>query len=137
MSILAAVQNFIMECPAVELVHLDMVDAEPSDYAVALSGNAKVSEDLGGNKTYRYSFQFFLREYTGSDMERKDTHQTLQSFADWVEEQDDAGNYPQLPENCQAEGMSVSNMLLYSVDDDGGAGIYQVQLQLEYTKWRN
>ncbi len=133
-SILKAMQEYLEACPAIDLVHLDTVAENPSDYAVTLAGNSKVSEDLAGNKTYRYNFVFYAREDTGNDIDRTVNHDFLQGFADWLEEQDEAGNYPALPANCIAEEVAVSNILLFAVDDNGSAGIYQVQLQLIYTK---
>jgi hypothetical protein len=136
MSIISAVQTFLETCPTINLVHIDRPDQKPSNYAVALAGNSKISEDVLGNKTYQYSFTFFVREYTGSDVERLDNHDFLQDFSDWIEEQDEIGNYPTLPTNCEAESMSVANMLLFDVDEDGSEGLYQVQLNLIYTKGR-
>lgn len=137
MNILSSMQAWLETCPGIDLVHIDTAEERPSNYAVALAGNSKISEDLAGNKTYRYSFVFYCREYTCSDAERKDNHDFLQDFADWVEAQDDAGNYPELPAGCEPESMEVANTLLMDVDEDGSKGLYQVQLNLTYTKGAN
>jgi hypothetical protein len=137
MSIISAVQAWLETCSNISLVHIDTAEEKPSNYAVALAGNRKISEDLAGNKTYRYSFVFYCREYAGSDADRKDNHDFLQDFSDWVETQADEDTYPVLPANCEPESMEVANMLLMDVDEDGSKGLYQVQLNLTYTKGVN
>lgn len=137
MNVLSAMQTWLETCPSINLVHLDTAEEKPSSHSVALAGNSKISEDLAGNKTYRYGFVFYCREYTGSDVERKDNHDFLQDLSDWVEAQADADNYPDLPTGCEPESMEVSNTLLMDVDEDGSKGLYQVQLNLTYTKGVN
>jgi len=138
MSIIKSVQSFLHTCPYIALrqIRLDGTEEDPSNCAVALAGNSKISEDLAGNKTYQYNFVFYVREYTGSEADKEGNHDFLQSFTDWIEDQDAAESYPTLAANCVPESMSVSNMLLFDVDPDGSAGLYQVQLKLIYTKER-
>lgn len=134
MNILKSVQRWLETCPDIELVHLDMTDEKPSSFAVALSGNTLLSTQLNGDRTYQYSFQFYVRDYAQTDAERGANYDLLQAISDWVEEQDEQENYPALPARCVAERMSVANMLLMQVDGDGDAAVYQIQLQLIYTK---
>lgn len=136
MSVISAMQDFLKTCPDISLVHIDTTDEKPSNCAVALAGNSKIGEDLAGNKTYQYNFVFYVREYAGSDIERLANYDFLQAFSDWIEDQNDNENFPVLPSGCEAEEMSVANMLLFDVDADGSTGLYQVQLNLIYTKGR-
>lgn len=136
MNILKSVQRWLETCPDIELVHLDMTDEQPSSFAVALSGNTLLSTQLNGDRTYQYSFQCYVRDYAQTDAERGANYDLLQAISDWVEEQDELENYPALPARCVAESMSVANMLLMQVDGDGDAAVYQIQLQLIYTKER-
>lgn len=140
MSIIKALQDYLaaydgMELQPIPKVLTDRPDEQPSSFALAPSGNGKTSADLDGNKTYRNNYVFYAKAAAADETDRRDNYDFLEGFADWLEEQDAAGSYPELPGGCEAESLEVSNALLFDLFEDG-TGLYQVQIQLVYTKMK-
>lgn len=136
MSILKSLQNFLEGYGKMGLVVLtDQTTEQPSSYAIAPSGNSKITEDILGNRSYQNSYIFYAKELAASEVDRQDTYDFLEDFSDWLEEQSDTGNLPSLPGNYQAESLEVSNAMLFDIEENG-CGVYQIQLQFIFTKRR-
>ena len=56
-----------------------------------------------------------------------------ENFSDWVEEQSQAGNLPELPEGMEAQELKVLSSG-YLFDGSMSNARYQIQLQLKYYK---
>jgi hypothetical protein len=111
----------------------DRPDEYPESYALAPSGNSRVSTDITGCRTYQNNYVFYAKAAAADEVDRQDNHAFLESLTDWLEVQDRTGNYPVLPDGCSPEKLTVSNALLFDMLEDG-TGIYQVQIQFTYTK---
>ncbi len=136
MSILKSLQSFLEGYGKMDLVVLtDQTTEQPSSYAIAPSGNSKITEDILGNRSYQNSYIFYAKELAASEVDRQDTYDFLEDFSDWLEEQSDTGNLPSLPGNYQVESLEVSNAMLFDIEENG-CGIYQIQLQFIFTKRR-
>ena len=138
MSIIKALQDFLctfdgMEMQAIPMVLTDRPDETPSSFALAPSGNGRTETDLCGNRTHQNSYVFYAKASAADEIDRQDNYSFLEGLSEWLEEQDAAGNYPDLPTGCEVEGIEVSNAMLFDLTEDG-AGLYQVQIQLIYTK---
>lgn len=141
MSIIKAVQDFLSSYPGMALQPLpkvltDRPDADPSSYAVAPTGNGKTSKDVVGNRYYQNSYVFFAKESAAAEVDRRDNYDFLEGLSDWIEQQADAGAFPALPANYEVNDMKVSNAMLFDLNEDG-AGLYQVQIQLLFTRKRS
>lgn len=138
MSVITALRTFLAGYEDMELtepIFTDQLTGEQTvGYALAPAGNAKTQTDILGNKTYQRNYVFYAKAATGDEVDRQDNQDFVESFIDWLEEQDDAGNYPEMGGGKEIEGITVSNGLLFDVDEDGRTGLYQVQIQLIYTK---
>jgi len=135
-SILKSLQSFLEGYGKMDLVVLtDQTTEQPSSYAIAPSGNSKITEDILGNRSYQNSYIFYAKELAASEVDRQDTYDFLEDFSDWLEEQSDTGNLPSLPGNYQVESLEVSNAMLFDIEENG-CGIYQIQLQFIFTKRR-
>ncbi len=141
MSILKALQTFIEsyegidELKKIPTVKTDQIDKEPSSYALAPTGNGKVVTDIAGNKTYENDYMFLAKEAAADEADRQDTHDFLEDFSDWLDDQNDEGNLPELPGRYETERLEAFNGMLFDVDQDG-AGLYQVQIKLTIQKRR-
>jgi hypothetical protein len=134
MSIIKALQDYLETYDGMELqVLTDQTGERPSSYALAPSGNGKVTEDIIGNKTFENNYVFYAREATKDEVDRQDNYDFLESFSDWLDEQNDAGNLPELPGRYLAESIEVANSMLFEIDE-GGTGLYQVQIKFTITK---
>lgn len=138
MSIIKSLQNFLetfdgMELKDIPQVLTDSTDTYASSYALAPAGNGKIITDIAGNKTYQNNYVFYAKEAAADEVDRQDNYDFLESFSDWIDEQNDIENFPILPANYKVEELLVSNVLLFDIDDDG-TGLYQVQIQLIFKK---
>lgn len=136
MSIIKALQDFLMRYDGMSIVLTDRPDEVPSSYAVAAAGSGEIRQDIIGNRTYQNSYIFQAREAAANETDRQENYDFLEAFADWLEEQNDADTLSVLPGKYQAEALEVSNVMLVDLDEDG-TGLYQVQLQLIFTKRRD
>ena len=134
MSIIRALQEYLKQFEGMEMmiVSTDGTGSAVPGYAVAPAGNSRTVEDIIGNRTYINNYAFYARAYTGSEADRQDNYDFLDSFFEWIEDNDDKGVYPEIP-GYDVEEISATNVILFDVDEDG-RGTYQIQIQLKLTK---
>jgi hypothetical protein len=151
MSIIKAVQDYLttyegMELQTVEVeetkagpliksinrVLTDRTDKEASSYALQPAGNSRVKKDILGNKTYENDYVFYAKEAAGAEVDRQDNYSFLESLFEWLEEQDEAENFPELPTVYTAESLTVANIVLFELEDH--TGLYQIQIKFRYRK---
>ncbi|QIB68265.1 hypothetical protein Ami103574_02575 [Aminipila butyrica] len=151
MSIIKAVQDFLctykgMDLQEVEVeeteagpifkaisaVLTDRTDEGPSSYALQPTGNSVTRKDILGNKTYEHDYVFYAKEAAGDEVDRQDNYSFMEGLFSWLEDQDEAGNFPELPTGYTAEGLTVANIILFELEER--VGLYQVQIKLRYRK---
>lgn len=141
MSILKSLQDFLLGYSGMSIrplseVLTDRPNEYPSSYALAPAGNGKIQEDILGKRTYQNSYVFYAKEEVADEVSRQENYDFLEGFSDWLEEQNAVGNLPQLPGKYEAETLEVSNIMLMDLYEDG-TGLYQVQIQLIFTRRRD
>ena len=141
MSILKTLQDFLLDfgmdmaiteiegevLNIIDYINTDVVDKEPTSFALAPSGNTKIKEDILGNKTYQNSYVFYAKENAMGEADRQDTYNFLEAFSAWV----DSGVLPSLQEPYRALKLEVSNGILIDMDENKN-GLYQIQIQFIY-----
>lgn len=138
MSILQALQDFLEGYEGMELRPLgeiltDLTRAAPPSYSLAPAGGGTDTQDVVGNRYYTSRYHFFALECAGDEADRAENYDFLESLASWLEDQEDQGNYPELPGRYSVEGIAVQYATLYDVSQNG-AGLYQVQIELTIKK---
>ena len=138
MSILQALQDFLEGYEGMELRPLgeiltDLTRAAPPSYSLAPAGGGTDTQDVVGNRYYTSRYHFFALECAGDEADRAENYDFLASLASWLEDQEDQGNYPELPGRYSVEGIAVQYATLYDVSQNG-AGLYQVQIELTIKK---
>ncbi|MDJ0305390.1 MULTISPECIES: minor capsid protein [Dehalobacter] len=135
MSIIKALQDYLKTYEGMNLQPLatDMAGTVVSKYALAPSGNGKTVTDIIGNKTFENNYVFYAKEAAANEVDRQDNYDFLEGLSDWLDEQNDADNFPELPTGYDVESIEVSNAMLFDIDEDG-TGLYQVQIKLKFTK---
>lgn len=135
MSIIKALQDYLVTYEGMDLQPLatDLPGTGVSKYALAPSGNGKTITDIVGNKTFENNYVFYAKEAAANEADRLDNYDFLEDFSNWLEEQNDADNFPVLPAGYEVESIIVSNVMLFDIDEDG-TGLYQVQIKLIFTK---
>lgn len=90
----------------------------------------RTEEDvLGGKTVYKqYNLALYARGWTVDDVVRLENSTFLEDFADWVEEQQMAGETPKFGDNPEEEEITAQNGMLYQMDSNGQTGLYQIQI---------
>lgn len=138
MTVLRSLQDFLEKFPGMQLqklgdIRTDFTKLQPASYALAPTGRGSRRKDVLGNRLYVSNYVFYAKELATDEADRASTYDFLDSFTEWLEEQDDAGDYPQLSPPYTVESISVNSGVLFNVRQDGTA-IYQVQIQVEIKK---
>lgn len=141
MSLIKSLQNYLQEFSGMEIrpineVLTDRPDEMPSSYALAPTGNGRISKDILGNRTYQNSYVFYAKEHTANEIDRQENYDFLECFSDWLEERSEKGDFPTLPSKYAVHEIEVSNAMLFDLYEDG-TGLYQVQIQLIFSKRRD
>ncbi len=136
MSIISAIRSYLKDYTGLASgapVWVDYLGAIPTEYSVVpLAGNKIVEQYVDGSSLREYPFAFRSVESTAADLERLENNGFFEAFADWLESQTEAGNFPtldsgQTPELIEATGWGY----LYE-QGNSDTGIYQIQCRLLY-----
>lgn len=136
-SIIEGVAAFFTACPLLAdgAFRVDALGDKPQEYVIETGIFTPVIETyIDGSSDRRYQFNFGSREFYGMDRLQNIANSTFyEDFADWVEAQDAAGNFPELPEGMHAEQLHVLSSG-YLFDEAMQNARYQIQLELIYHK---
>jgi len=114
-------------------VWVERLGNEPTEYAVLpLAGRRVVAEYITGKRVMEYSFAFRSMESTADDLVRMENNGFYESFAQWLDDQTDAGDLPGLPAGMYAEGIEALGQGFLFQEGNSDTGIYQVQCRLVY-----
>lgn len=141
MSIIESLQNFIATCPALNAfaeLHVDGLEPDAVNYSIdTLPGTRILSQDLAGNKTREFPFALTSREASVDDLARIANTGFYEQFADWLEEQTDNENLPNLGTKRTAESIEATSWgYLYQRDENDQTAIYQIICKMTYTDWK-
>ena len=113
--------------------HMDMVAEKNNDVQHDFLKDP-IETYIDGSSDRRYQFNFGSREYYNMDRLQNIANSTFyEDFANWVEAQEAAGNFPELPEGMHPEQLSVLSSG-YMFDESMRNARYQIQLELIYHK---
>lgn len=135
MSIIQGVVDYVTACPLLKdgLMRVDCMGTQPVEYAIAVMPTSPIVERyVDGSTVRQYMFSINSREYYTLDMIQNIANSEFyEDLADWFEEQDLAGNYPDIGEDKDVQAMKLlSPGYLYSTDKKTAQ--YQMQLRIEY-----
>ena len=138
MIILQALQSFLEGYEGMELrplgeVLTDLTRAQPPSYSLAPAGGGVATQDVTGNRYYTSRYHFFALECAVDEADRAESYDFLEAVAGWLEDQEDKGNYPELPGRYCVVAMAVQYATLYDISQNG-AGLYEVQIELTIKK---
>ena len=103
-------------------------------WATSLRSTPVIETYIDGSSDRRYQFNFGSREYYGMDRLQNIANSTFyEDFAAWVEAQDAAGHFPEVPEGMHPEQLTVLSSG-YMFDESMQNARYQIQLELIYHK---
>lgn len=137
MSIIKSLQDWLSEFDGMEIrplseIQTDRTEDSISSYAMAAAGNTS-RRDVCGGYMYQHSYVFYAKEAAADEIDRQDNHDFLESLSEWMEARVSSGLLPSLPGRYEVEDIEVSNGMLMDLYDDG-TGLYQLQVQLKFSK---
>ena len=110
-SIIEGVADFFKDCPLLNagVFRVDALGDEPQEYTIETGiFNPIIETYIDGSSDRRYQFNFGSREYYSMDRLQNIANSTFyEDFANWVEAQEAAGNFPELPEGMHPEQLGV------------------------------
>lgn len=136
MSIISALKTYIATYTGLKTgapLWVDYLGSTHTQYAVIpLAGGKIVESYIDGSSTREYPFALQSMESTADDLERLENAGFVEAFADWLDEQTEAGTLPtlgtgQTPELIEATGWGY----LYE-QGNSDTGVYQIQCRLVY-----
>ena len=132
-SIIGALRDYYLECPYLKdgKFSVDFLRNDPSYSLDPLPSDPVYRQYVDGGKIYQMEYAFTSKAaYDGDARTMIDNSFFYQQLAEWVEQQEDAGNLPNL-EGYTAIGNAVTSSG-YLFDADSDLAKYQVQLRLLY-----
>lgn len=136
-SIIEGIVNFFMQCPLLKdgAFRVNALGDKGVEYTIETGVfNPVVNTYVNGDTERIYQFNFSSREYYSLDrLQNIEVSAFYEDFAEWVEAQDRAENYPEMPEKCYPRALTVLSPG-YIYDGAMKNARYQIQLQLEYYK---
>ncbi|MCI8585521.1 MAG: hypothetical protein HFI92_06415 [Lachnospiraceae bacterium] len=136
-SIIEGVTNYFLKCPILKdgVFRVDALGSEPVEYAIETGLTSPVLKRyVNGSSIRQYQFNFNSREAYAMDRILAIQNECFyEDLCNWVEEQDKAGNLPELPPGCEAQALEVlaPGFMLDATMENAH---YQIQLQLRYFK---
>lgn len=136
-SIIEGVAAYFLDCPLLKdgALRVDALGDEPTEYTIETGIFTPVIETyIDGSSDRRYQFSIGSREYYGLDrLQNMENSSFYEDFANWVEEQDRTGHFPDMPEGCHPEAVRCLSPG-YMFDESMRNARYQIQLELIYHK---
>lgn len=136
-SIIEGLDKYFRACPILKdgVFRVDGLGNEPIEYALQTEVTSPVIKTyLDGSSIRQYQFTFNSREYYSLDRIQTIQNSTFyEALCQWVEEESEKGNLPEMPDGCEAEKLIVQSPG-FMYDATLVNARYQVQLSLQYFK---
>ena len=136
-SIIEGIAAFFVGCPLLKdgAFRVDALSDSPIEYAIEVGiFDPIVEQYIDGSSDRRYQFNFGSRESYSMDRLQNIANSTFyEDFAEWVEAQNKAGNFPELPPGMHPEQLTALSSG-YMFDENMRDARYQIQLELIYNK---
>lgn len=126
-----------MKCPLLKdgVFRTDALGTDAIEYAIQTSSFDPIINKFVDGTSYRqYQFYFTSMEYYDMDrVQEIENSAFYEKFAEWIEEQNKAGNLPVLPEGMEADELKAQSPG-YIFDITMQHARYQIPLVLFYYK---
>ena len=130
-SIIECVAAFFSDCTLLKdgAFRVDALSDSPIEYAIEVGiFDPIVEQYIDGSSDRRYQFNFGSRESYSMDRLQNIANSTFyEDFAEWVEVQNKAGNFPELPPGMHPEQLTALSSG-YMFDENMRDARYQIQL---------
>lgn len=134
-----SVSAYLMACPLLKdgAFRLDALGDTPTEYVVDIATfDDVVSTYVDGSQEKRYQVTFGSREaYDLDRLQNISNSAFYEDFADWIEAQNFAHKFPDLPEGCYPNAIRTLSPG-YLFEEDGKTARYQIPIEITYLKRR-
>lgn len=136
--IVNAIMDYLKACPLLKdgAFRFDALGDTPVEYTVDMETyDNVVLPYVDGTKIMRLQAMFGSRE--AYDLDRLQNMANIafyEDFANWIEEQNEARNFPALPERCVPDAIQTLGPG-YLFNEDGRTARYQIPIECTYTKY--
>lgn len=137
MSIIKSLRKYFSECPAMDgftAEYVDWTDEKADNYGISPTGDTRVKRYIDGTEQRRYDFVIYARFSTAQGALNMQNSEWVEEFQEYIRKQSLEGNLPEGDEKTIPEKLTASNGLLFSYDQSGSSGVYQIQLQYTYRR---
>lgn len=131
-------RDYLNTCPSFDILKSIGIDFLSNDANVASIDKTPIqpikSNRIIGNKKKQASFTLKVKLNHSDELKQQiENSDFLEDFEDWLEEQNDIGNFPKLKKNKKVTNIFVSSSnYLLAIDPTLRKAIYQVQIIIEY-----
>ena len=137
-SIHAALWEWFLQCSAITKLFFNFSTAKNADTVITTAGDSVLEEYIDGSQRRRYAFElsrFCPISFTKNDPGNVDMLEDAQAISAWVEQQNDAGNLPALPNGCIVESVVLLDEYAgYVTAQNENTARYMIPFALDYTK---
>lgn len=134
-SVIESIRDYICDCPLLKdgKIGVDWLGDEPVEYVIEpVPAEPVVKRYADGGALKQCLFVFASRESYGADvLDNLGNCGFYESFAAWLEEKNNAGEYPALEGNKLATSIAATTCG-YLFDATANTGRYQIQCNLQY-----
>ena len=140
MTIVESVKDFILTCPLLDdlkRLNIDFLPEDPDTYSIeGIPAPEIIKTYLDGSTERQFVFVFAARLFYSEEVRNNiENSGFYEQFAEWLEEQTEAENLPQLSGGKTASKIeAMSSGYLYDIAGDLTNARYQIQCRLIYDK---
>ena len=136
-SIIEGLSDYFLKCPLLKdgVFRVTALDDEPVEYAIETGLTSPIIQTyIDGSSIRQHQFNFNSREAYSMDRILAIQNESFyEDFCNWIEKQNSLKNFPEMPEGCEVQSLTVLAPG-YMMDATMENAFYQVQLLLQYFK---
>ena len=140
MTIIESIKNYISDCPHLEKlakVKVDFLPSDPTTYSIEQTPSEPYLEKwIYGGGVKQLTFVFASRMFYSDELANNiDNCGFFENFQNWLEEQTENDNLPELEEGMTATQIeAISSGYLFDITGNLDNARYQIQCRLIYEK---
>ena len=137
-SIHDALWEWFLQCAKITKLYFNFSGTDDGDTAIATSGDTLIAEYIDGSQRRKYAFDL-VRYLPFTEAENDAGNVAMMEDVDaiiqWAEEQNAAGNLPELPDGYAAESVRVLDEYAgYVAAQDESRAKYMIPFAIDYIK---
>lgn len=137
-TIIKSIMDYFSNCSLLfgnqDSISADILPSEAHSFSVeTVPCNEIIKSYVDGSAKKQYLFVFASRQYFGDNEINLENSAFYEEIAEWIEEQNEIGNLPVLPNPLESQQIKVISSG-YVIDNDETKARYQIQCRLKYYK---